>query len=207
MGAHLKPRQYINIHPSYLPDLRGGDPVIGSILFNKDSGASCHHISDYIDEGDIISQVKIPYSFDLNVSLLYQLCFLAEKKSFSLAFENKFQNKSVQLKSQNLLYFTRKDSDRIISFDEENNLIINKIKAFNNRSQGCQFLYRGEVIKFYSGEILINNFLLDYSESYQELQIILSYEDSIIFKKDNQVLKFSNIESNGNFFELGSFLK
>ena len=48
----MKKKKYVNIHPSFLPDLRGIDPVLGSILFKRDAGATCHIMSEKIDAGD-----------------------------------------------------------------------------------------------------------------------------------------------------------
>ena len=70
--------------------MRGIDPVLGSILFKRDAGATCHIMSEKIDAGDIISQLKIPYSNDLDASLLYQLSFIAEKKVFHMALQKNF---------------------------------------------------------------------------------------------------------------------
>ena len=86
----MKKKKYVNIHPSFLPDLRGIDPVLGSILFKRDAGATCHIMSEKIDAGDIISQLRIPYSNDLDASLLYQLSFIAEKKFFIWHFKKIF---------------------------------------------------------------------------------------------------------------------
>lgn len=79
-------KQFINIHPSYLPDLKGVDPVPGAILYGKDSGATCHFMDDGIDSGKIIHQIKIPYQPEFTADLLYQLSFEAEKKSVSEGF-------------------------------------------------------------------------------------------------------------------------
>lgn len=53
--AKLPKKLFVNIHPSFLPDLRGVDPVLGSILFERDAGATCHIIDEGIDTGPIIS--------------------------------------------------------------------------------------------------------------------------------------------------------
>ena len=58
-------------------------------MFSRDCGATCHHINEVIDGGDIISS-KIPFSKDLDVSLMYQLSFIAEKEVFHEAFKANF---------------------------------------------------------------------------------------------------------------------
>ena len=189
----LKKAKYINVHPSYLPDLKGVDPVIGSILFERDSGATCHYMNDKIDSGDIISRVKIDFSQDLDAGLLYQLSFLAEKKCFNDAVSRNFKTIKQQDDNKNYIYFSRKESDKHITFNESNRKIINKVKAFNNKSQGAYFLLDNLKIKVFNAEILVNDFLFKISEDIEDLSIIFSYEDTIVFKKDNQIIKFSQI--------------
>ena len=48
---------FVNIHPSFLPDLAGRDPIPAAILFRRDSGVTCHHMTDEIDKGPI-RQIK-----------------------------------------------------------------------------------------------------------------------------------------------------
>jgi len=191
--SKMKRLKYVNIHPSYLPDLRGIDPVLGAILFKRDAGATCHIMTDEIDAGDIISRVKIPYSNDLDVSLLYQLSFIAEKKVFINSFEKDFTPTCKQEKSDNLINYSRQLEDRIITFRESNDYLVAKIRAFNNKSQGCSFIYRNHEFKVYGIEIMYNDFLEEYSLAYEDLKIIFSYEESIIIKKDGELIKLDKV--------------
>lgn len=191
--SRMRKRRYVNIHPSFLPDLRGIDPVLGSILFKRDAGATCHIMSDKIDAGNIISQLKIPYSNDLDASLLYQLSFIAEKKVFHMAIKKNFNASQKQEYRKDLIYYSRKGKDKIITFEEPNEKIISKIKAFNNKAQGCIFFYKGFDFKVYDVDKVYNQFLIDHSNNYSDLSIILSYEDCIIFKKDSELLKFKKV--------------
>ena len=204
--SKMQKKKYINIHPSLLPDLKGIDPVIGSILFNRDAGATCHVMDDTIDGGNIISQVKIPFSYDLDVSLLYQLSFLAEKESFVKALNNNFKSIEVQKNRDNLIYYSRKQEDRHITFEEDISKIINKIKAFNNKSQGAFFVYNGTKYKVFDIEILSNEYLNTYALNFKELQILFCYEDSIIFKKNNTIIKFHQVIGDLSAIKINSFI-
>ncbi|WP_178139331.1 formyltransferase family protein [Desulfovibrio litoralis] len=190
--------KYVNIHPSCLPDLRGVDPVIGAILFEKNSGATCHIMDDGVDTGDIISQVSIPYNENLDVTTLYQLSFCAEKQAFRDALLLKFQAQYAQKSRDSDIYYSRKPEDRVITFKEENNFILRKIKAFNNRTQGCLFLVNNKNYIVFRAEILTNCFLTDYMQKFMEGIVAFSYENSILFKKDNEILRFSDISFNNN---------
>jgi len=204
--SNLVKKKYVNIHPSFLPDLKGADPVLGSILFQRDSGATCHAMNDEIDDGDIISQVKIPFSDDLDVSLLYQLSFLAEKEVFQSALKNNFEILKKQKKQNNLIYFTKQPENQVITFKESNQEIINKIRAFSNNSQGCNFKYKGTNIKVYAVQVLENKYLEKLALKFDDLQIILSYENSIVFKKDGLLLRFYNLKTEKKELEVLSYL-
>ena len=204
--SKMKSGKYINIHPSYLPDLKGIDPAHGSILFKRDGGAACHVMTDEIDDGDIISRIKIPYSNDLDVSLLYQLGFIAEKEVFHEAFKKGFNSYLKQEKHDDLIYYSRRPEDKIITFNESNQEIESKIKAFNNYSQGCSFSYHGEVFKVYDLDFVSNSFLKKHALNFQNLKIILVYEDCIILKKDDELIKLGKVKGPLGIIKINSLI-
>ncbi len=191
--TNMPNKKYINVHPSLLPDLKGIDPVIGAILYNRNSGATCHIMNDNIDAGDIISQVKIEYSNDLDVSLMYQLSFIAEKEVFKLAYYDKFQTRIKQKHHRQDIYYSRSEQDKIIVFTESIEKIKNKIKAFNNKSQGAYFEYLNHKYKVFGIEILTNEYLLSYAKKFKNYQVLFVYEDTIIFKKESYIVKFDKV--------------
>jgi len=202
----MQQKTYINIHPSLLPDLKGVDPVIGSILFNRDAGATCHIMDDSIDGGDIISQVKIPYSNDLDVSLLYQLSFIAEKECFTKALNLNFKAIKIQEDENGLIYYTRKQQDKYIKFNESISEMTNKIKAFNNKSQGAFFIYGNAEYRVFDLDVLSNEFLREYASNFEDLKILFCYEDSIIFNKDGCVVKFHQVSGDLSKIQTNTFI-
>jgi len=204
---HLPHAQYVNIHPSFLPDLRGSDPTIGSLLFKRDSGATCHVMDKGIDTGPIISQVRIPFTDDLDVITLYQLSFIAEKRVFKEALERDFIPKCSQKKTHADLYYSRKPEDRIITFQESNEEILCKVRAFNNRSQGCEFIAKGNSYRVYGATRMINPFLMERVCEFDEGVVALSYENNIIFKKDREILRLQSVfATDGSAPEVGDRL-
>jgi methionyl-tRNA formyltransferase len=187
--------RYVNIHPSCLPDLRGVDPVIGAVLHAHDSGATCHIMDDGIDTGPIVAQVRIPYTEDLDVTTLYQLSFVAEQRAFNLALERDFVPQLTQTAGANDMYYSRSASDREITFDEPTDLLLRKIKAFNNRSQGCEFTLGEHRYRVYAAERMQNSFLLEYAMAHDEGLVLFSYENSILFRRGTEVLRFMDIVS------------
>jgi methionyl-tRNA formyltransferase len=204
--SKMKKKIYVNIHPSYLPDLKGIDPAHGSVLFKRDAGATCHIMTDQVDAGDIISRVKIPYSDDLDVSLVYQLSFIAEKQVFIDSLARKFIPTCEQEKRDDLIYYSKKPEDKIITFNESNEQLIAKIKAFNNKSQGCSFVYRGHEFKVYDIDIMHNVFLKEHSLLYEDNKIIFCYEDCIIIKKAGELLKLGKIAGPFEKLQINSYI-
>jgi methionyl-tRNA formyltransferase len=198
---------YVNIHPSCLPDLKGVDPVIGSVLHARDSGATCHVMDDGVDTGPIISQLRIPYSPELDVTTLYQLSFIAEQRVFSEALARDFVPQSPQIPRTDDVYYTRTASDQCISFQESNDVLLRKIKAFNNRSIGCRLTAGGRSFRVYAACRMENRFLLDYSQSFDEGVVVLSYEGCIVFRRGGEVLRFMDIvPTDGGALQVGERL-
>ena len=187
-----KNKQFINIHPSYLPDLRGADPQPGALLFGKDSGATCHVMDNGIDTGEIIAQIKISYSKDLDAALLYQLSFMAEIDVFYKAYKNNFEVQTVQLLNGDEIYYSKKHNDLKIDFNQIAKTIYQKIKAFSNRSQGAYFTFKNEKYKVYDCEIVDNSYLNSKIDSCQNGEVILNYENKLLIKSKDKVIKLKD---------------
>lgn len=205
--GELPPARYVNIHPSCLPDLRGVDPAIGAVLLGRDAGATCHIMDAGIDTGAVISQVRIPMTDDLDVTTLYQLTFIAEKQVFSAALVRNFAPAFVQHDVPGLAYYSRRPEDWQITFAETNDVLLRKIKAFNNRSQGCEFTVANHLFKVYSASVLYNPYLLEFLQGFDECTVALSYENCVVFRKDGQALRFENLFSpSGGTIPIGASL-
>lgn len=191
--ADLPPVRYVNIHPSCLPDLRGVDPVIGAILFKRDAGATCHVMDSGVDTGPIISRVRIPFTDDLDVTTLYQLSFAAEQQVFTQALALGFEPQEVQPNDSDAIYYSRVPADQIITFREDNDTLLQKVKAFNNRSQGCSFSVEGRTYRVFSAQRMRNPFVLKLLENFPDCVVGMSYENGIVFRKDDEVLRFLEV--------------
>jgi methionyl-tRNA formyltransferase len=189
----LPSKPYVNIHPSFLPDLRGVDPVLGSILFKRDAGATCHLIDSGIDTGPIISRIKIPYSEDLTASLLYQLSFHAEKMCFIDAWSRNFIPLGIRPVLDSTLYFTRKTDTRLISFADNDASIIQTVKAFDNKNQGARFFIGTEEVISHTAWLSKNPFLEKVFPNVENNQVVLAFEDTIAIKRKDSFLFFSKI--------------
>lgn len=190
--------KYVNIHPSYLPDLKGCDPVIGAVLLRRDAGATCHIMDSGIDTGDIISQTKIPYTEDLDVTTLYQLSFLAEIEVFHEACRLGFKAKGAQVSTPESLYFNRKAEHQNLFQSDTNDFMLQKVKAFNNKSIGCSFMSENIEYKVFRASKVCNPYLTRHVMKFEENTVALSYENSIVFNRHGEVIRFEEITQKDN---------
>lgn len=196
LSKDLPDKKFINIHPSYLPDLRGVDPVLGMVFHERDGGATCHFMNDVIDGGDIIARVKIPYSCDLDVSLGYQLSFFAECEVFKMALKSNFENKIEQEEKNDLIYFTRKDDHRTLFRSDSFELLERKVKTFSNRNQGAVAKVGEEKIHFHLIEKMNNSYLIEKIKEFDEYTVFLKYENSIIYRDSKNIIKLVSLCDN-----------
>ncbi len=197
---------FINVHPSFLPDLKGINPVNGAILLGKPAGATCHIMDDDIDAGPIISRTKIPLTNDIDLGLLYRLSFMAEQEVFLNALARDFKpDQSVTL-SDNTSYYTRKYSDQKINFKNDIENIARQIRAFGISSQQAYFDYKGNNYKVLDAEIVTNLYLISKIENYKDMEIVFVYEDNILLRKKNAFLKLKFVTGDMTKLQAGDLL-
>lgn len=183
---------YVNIHPSLLPDLRGRNPINGALLYHRQAGASCHLMDDGIDTGEIIAQVEIDLTPDVDLGLLYRLSFLAEADAFRIAAENGFSPRKKN-SAKSAIYYSRKHTDLIIDFKEDVAQLLRRIRAFGLQSQGAYFVFKGHPFIVLDAEIVTNYFLLSKINHYSNYEIVFIYENNLILRKDETFIKLKNI--------------
>jgi methionyl-tRNA formyltransferase len=144
----------VNIHPSYLPDLRGADPVPGAILFARDSGATCHLMDDGFDTGSIIAQTRLPYSHEWDALMLYPLSFNAEVAAFTDALKRGFAPLHPQIMTGDEIYYSFKPQDLAIDTQDDAHAIIRRVRAFNTPNKLARLLWQGNEIKITHAEIV-----------------------------------------------------
>lgn len=175
--------QFVNIHPSLLPDLRGKSPVSGAILYRRDSGVTCHIMSAGIDSGDIISQIKIPFSDDLDAGLLYQICFRAEADVFEAAYERNFLPISKQTLCDTDIYYSYKPDDLEIDLGRDTTEIItSKVKAFSTGNKGARLRIGDKTFICCNAKALYNSYVIDRFRETARGEILLQYDDKIVVK-------------------------
>lgn len=194
---------FINIHPSKLPELRGRDPLNGACLFNRDSGATCHYMDDGIDTGKKIAQVTIPMTDDIDTVLLFQLSFIAEKDVFIKAYERDFKEQEDADREVASSYYSIAPEDMMINFDNGFDYILRQVRAFGYRSKGLRFSVEDTVFKTFTASEITNPYVVQYFADIPERVIGLVFEDSVVFKFEDRLLRLNKIENPMNIGLLG----
>lgn len=176
-------KKFVNIHPSLLPDLRGKDPVPGALLYRRNSGATCHLMDKGIDSGDIIAQIEIPYSDDLDAGLLYQLSFKAEADAFEAAYHNHFLPNQKQILRDTDIYYSYQPADMDIDLSKDTaENIAAKINAFSTGNKGARLRLNGKTFVCSDIKRLTNSYANEQYENAPWGEILLQYENRIVIK-------------------------
>lgn len=176
-------QEYINIHPSLLPDLKGKHPINGAILYSRKHGVTCHHMDDGIDTGKPIVQIEISIDDKMSLALLYQISFQMEGKVFEKAFYNNFEE------INNTLYYSRKLEDLYITQKDNIEVILKKIKAFGIKGLYAKFINKNKEYCCINANLIISNALNILYGDTGNNKIILIYEDYILVKYDNNFIE------------------
>lgn len=189
-------RRFINLHPSLLPQLKGANPINAAFLFHCEYGVTCHYMDDGIDTGKIIAQKKLSLTEGVDLGLLYQLVFMAEADVFEMAYKRNYECDSALINrkdDKDLIYYTRKEKDMIITFNESISELISKIKAFGVPSLGSYFKNDGQTYKVMDVVELQNPYVNELLQRFQNGQIIIRYDNSCVIKIQNRALLLKGI--------------
>lgn len=125
---------FFNIHPSYLPQRKGPDPIRNGIIKrDKYFGVTLHIINEKIDGGDIISQYKFINDKKSNVE---EILNKLSSKYFNIIIKDiikyvlHFKTSKKQQKKTNQSYSKKlKKSELIINHNDTSISALNKIRA------------------------------------------------------------------------------
>lgn len=186
---------FINIHPSFLPDLRGADPIPGAILFRRDSGVTCHLMDDGIDTGPIVCQQLIRHFDGLDSKLLYHLCFRLEPQIFEEALKTGF---APAFKSSppasDTMYYSFKSMDSQFNAKDDDNELLSRLRAFNTPRRGFKFKVEGVPYLAFEGAIVSEITVLRLFNYAHRNEIVSVFEDSLLVMRDHTLIRLSNVE-------------
>lgn len=191
-------QQYINIHPSMLPDLRGQHPINGAILYDRTHGVTCHFMVDKVDAGAIIARKEIAITEDLDIDLLYQISFWAEGQVFLEAYEKNFGIQHFNIEDHNqYIYYSRKNEDMILNKQDNIDVVLRKIKAFGTESQYARFLYAGKEYRVVEAHVITNMIAIEMCREYENNVIARIFGNKILVKYQEMVLELTLKDTEG----------
>tara|TARA_X000000950_G_C13894936_1_gene652447 strand:- start:2299 stop:3045 length:747 start_codon:yes stop_codon:yes gene_type:complete len=103
----------INTHNSLLPFNRGVHPNFWAIVEEKQYGVSMHLVTKGVDDGDVISQIKIPYDWTINGDQLYELGMKSLERLFEETYPKIRKNNFVPIPQDNSLMTCHKTHEII----------------------------------------------------------------------------------------------
>lgn len=196
-------RKFINVHPSLLPDMKGKHPINGAILFGRKHGVTCHYMDDGIDTGDIIEQIEIPVTDDINLDLLYKMSFKMEGVVFEKAMKKGFQLNLPQPKpgtsKLDYVYYSRKPGDFILKEDDNIRIINRKVRAFSSSGMYAKVKYKNRLYPIKELTIVDNPCALFLYGNQKHNRIVEKYgTEYILVKFCGKLLQF-NVFDNSQF--------
>lgn len=190
-------KNMFNIHPSYLPELRGKTPLNG-VFYNELShvGATMHRINEGVDAGNIIYQQKEKIDEDIDLGLVYFMSFYLEgvvfKKGWDLLKKNNFNFSGKKTDLEKGSYFNRTKDKMIVDFSTMNTkAILKTINAFGILSQGAivKGIFGREVIRIFKAENVYNLYLNDLFKENNPGVIVLEYDSKFLVKTIDGLIK------------------
>ena len=196
---------FINIHPSYLPDMKGAHPVTGALLHGRSSGATCHVMSEAVDEGPIIAQTEIPMTDDLEDGYLQALAFAAEVEVFHRALACDFKPLVKQPKTQNHhMHYHRTAEDFMLRPTMATPEILRRVRAFSDRPESAYFQNGDAVIGSRRAEIVTNPYARTLYVDAKTGEVVAAWRHGFCLRCADDVIKFTDIS--GKVPDMGQIL-
>lgn len=185
----------INVHASLLPKYRGASPIQWAILNGDDeTGVTTMQMDIGLDDGDILLQKKVPISsedtggslFDklskVGADLLVETLHRIEKNDIVRIPQDDEKATHVGL--------IKKDFG-ILSFDEENKYILNKIRALNPWPSAFTF-YKDKMVKIWKAKSVSFN-----NKGYEYGDLVVENKDELLVVTRNGAISILELQEEG----------
>jgi methionyl-tRNA formyltransferase len=143
----------VNVHWSYLPYNRGPNPIQWAIIRGEDyTGVTLHFISDSVDSGDIVNQIKVTIEENDSWVALEEKLFQASNELLTLSLPQLYsghykcfgQDNDIATQNPRL----NEDSPLIDFKKMSNSQIFNLIRAQVEPLKGAYIIYNSDRIYF-----------------------------------------------------------
>jgi methionyl-tRNA formyltransferase/RimJ/RimL family protein N-acetyltransferase len=134
----------INVHGALLPEYRGANPTQWAIINNEPyAGVTLHYMTDLVDQGDIISQKKVPLNFEDTWLEIQARVADATEKMLADEIPKILAGTNVRVQQDERVakhWPRRKPEDGLINWDMNVLSIYNLIRALVNPHPGAFYL-------------------------------------------------------------------
>ena len=191
-------RRFLNIHPSYLPRLKGKHPANGVLLFEEPfAGATLHEMEDEVDAGRIIHQEQFPITPDIDLPLLYELLFQLEATVFRTGLQklidSRFEYAGEEPQGESS-YYTRRDEEMQVDFrtmiDDE---ILRRVRAFGIESQGVIARIDGQPLRIVAADRIVNPTMLKNMRIGHAARRIREYNGNWLIESRDGIIKVTKL--------------
>ena len=133
----------VGFHPSSLPIARGRNPIIWSILLNKNySGTNFFQINKKPDAGDIIDHCEIRIKKNMNASDLYSKIIKTGQKRIPIMLKKLLLKKKLIKNISKINLRKRKSGEEVVDWRMSNKFIHNLVRALSKPYVGAYFIYK-----------------------------------------------------------------
>ncbi|MEO0972687.1 MAG: formyltransferase family protein [Pseudomonadota bacterium] len=185
--------KFVNVHPSYLPLLRGPYPLSGALLYGDGAGASLHHMTDVVDGGPLIARVSREIGPDMDWSLLHHLISDAILEAFTLAFHRAFDPDPALVQIGPGSEFRIKRQDLELDLGASPEQIVSRIRAFGQPTLGTRFTYNGTPYVVYRADFFRHASLARMHESSDDGDVVSVSGSTVVLKKDDGFLRLYDV--------------
>lgn len=177
----------LNLHPSLLPEYRGGNPYSRVIMNGEqETGVTIHFISENFDEGDIVAQVKCPIDERETIGTIFNKTnYIGVRLMLNVLFEyekNGALNRIPQPQGEYKKAKNLANNEYYIDFNKSAIDIERQIRALNPFFN-CYTYYKGQVLKIFKASVLNHGY-----ENAQNGEIVKIEADKFFIKTQDGIL-------------------
>lgn len=144
---NMFPQGVVGFHPAALPKNRGRHPIIWTLALGLTETASTFFMMSVgADEGDIVSQLRVPISYEDNAQTLYEKIMekaVQQERELIKAFEKGTIQRIQQSIDDGNAWRKRRKADGEIDWRMSSRNIYNLVRSLSRPYVGAHFVYNG----------------------------------------------------------------
>lgn len=148
----------IGFHPTELPYNRGRHPIIWALALGlKETASSFFFITEGADDGDIVSQVKVPIVYADNACTLYNKIMEKAVMQVKTITEQFYKGTIVRVPQNNSIanyWRKRTEKDGLIDWRMSANVIYYLVRALTKPYTGAYFIYNNLKYKVWKVKVI-----------------------------------------------------